>query len=50
MTPTAAEQMEVIRRIIERGHRFAQKRSDSASVDLFQHLLDELARLKKELA
>ena len=36
--------IDVPRRIAERGLRRAQDREDSEFVDLFQHLLDELKR------
>jgi len=38
-------QLDIIRRIAERGLRAAQERKDSQFVDLFQHLLDELERV-----
>ncbi|TQV76657.1 hypothetical protein FLL45_01475 [Aliikangiella marina] len=37
---------EIIRRIIERGMKRAQERSDSEFIDIFQHLKDELERVK----
>lgn len=36
--------MDIIRRIAERGLKYAQERRDSTYVDLFQHILDELER------
>lgn len=40
------EQVEIIRRIAERGLAKAQKNNDQEYIDLFQHLLDEISRLK----
>lgn len=36
---------QTLRRIAERGLKYAQDNKDSHYVDLFQHLLDELARV-----
>jgi len=36
---------DVLRRIAERGLKYAQEHNDSAYVDIFQHLLDEIERL-----
>lgn len=55
MTPEAAERLEVLRRVLERGKRLAEERlpttivRDSSYLDLFVHALDELALLKKAL-
>ena len=38
--------LDVLRRIAERGLRVAQEREDSELVDIFQHLLDELERVE----
>jgi hypothetical protein len=54
VTPYLAEQLEILRRIAERGLRLAQgpgsgdNAPDTVYVDLFQHLLDEIARTKSE--
>lgn len=54
MTPYQKEQVEIIRRIAERGRKLALLgRPDrvvviSDFVDLFQHILDELKRLKND--
>ena len=38
---------DVLRRIAERGLKMAQDRADSQEyIDIFQHLLDELERIK----
>lgn len=39
---------DVLRRIAERGLAMAHRR-DPAFVDIFQHLLDEIARLPEEV-
>ncbi len=44
MTPTEVEQVENLRRIAERGLRYAQE--GGVSVDTWQHMLDEIGRLK----
>lgn len=57
MTPYVEEQLEVLRRIAERGKAFAETNEQYAYgdythdkyIDLFVHLLDELKRLKNEL-
>jgi hypothetical protein len=41
----AVSQLEIIRRIAERGLKFSQD-NKSECVDLFQHILDELERIK----
>jgi hypothetical protein len=41
------EQIEVLRRIAERGLNLAHK-IDTRFVDIFQHMLDEIERTKKE--
>lgn len=46
MTPYQAEQLQVLRRIAVRGLHRAQDERASRFVDLFQHLLDEIARLE----
>ena len=38
-------EVNVIRRIAERGLKRAQDQEDSEFVDIFQHILDELERL-----
>jgi hypothetical protein len=43
--PLCTEQLEICRRIAERGLKAAQLRSDSEQIDLWQHMLDELRRL-----
>ena len=40
--------LNVLRRIAERGLRLAQEKEDSENVDLFQHMLDEIERLEYE--
>lgn len=40
--------LDIIRRIAERGRSRAQDKSDSETVDMFQHLLDELERIRPE--
>jgi hypothetical protein len=45
MTPFQKEQIEIIRRIAERGLKMAHEK-DLQFVDLFQHILDELNYLK----
>lgn len=49
MTPNVNERLEILRRIAERGISYGQHCEYTRVVDLFQHMLDELARLKKEL-
>ena len=49
MTPVVAAQLEVLRRIADRGVKLAAINESTHYTDLFQHLLDELERLKKEL-
>jgi len=36
----------IIRRIAERGLTYAQSNKDSRYMDIFQHMLDEIERLK----
>lgn len=43
------DMLEVIRRIAERGKALAEGRGETAYVDLFVHLLDEIARLKNSV-
>ena len=38
--------LDVLRRIAERGLKRAQEDMDSEYIDIFQHLLDELERAK----
>ena len=40
--------LNVLRRIAERGLRTAQENMDSQYVDLFQHMLDEIEYLEHE--
>jgi hypothetical protein len=40
-----AEQLEILRRIAERGLRLAQREAPSM-VDLWQHMLDEIERTR----
>ena len=40
--------LNVLRRIAERGLHFAQEREDSHYVDLFQHMLDEIEYLETQ--
>lgn len=40
------EQIEILRRIVESGMSEVIKANDDKYVDLFQHLLDEIERLK----
>jgi hypothetical protein len=40
--------LNVLRRIAERGLRAAQDKQDSEYVDLFQHMLDEIEYLEYE--
>jgi hypothetical protein len=53
--PFIWEQLEVLRRIAERGRKKALDKNDDwatnheYAVDLFQHILDELERLKGAL-
>jgi hypothetical protein len=44
--PVLAEQLEILRRIAERGKRLALQSHLSGFVDVFQHLLDELQRVR----
>lgn len=37
--------LQILRRIAERGLRLAQKRRDSEMIDLWQHMLDEISRI-----
>ena len=37
--------MEILRRIAERGLRAAQKQMNNEMIDLWQHMLDEIARV-----
>ena len=48
MTPLAEEQFGILRRIAERGLKYSSESTLTFCTDLFQHLLDELDRLKKE--
>ena len=43
------EQVEIIRRIVERGLAYSLKYKDSEQVDLWQHAYDEVIRLKNSL-
>ena len=47
MTPFQSEQVEILRRIAERGLKLAQQGDpgDYKFIDVFQHLLDEIERL-----
>jgi hypothetical protein len=47
VTPYVAEQIEILRRIAQRGLRAAQDHNDTRYIDLFQHLLDEIQRTKE---
>jgi hypothetical protein len=54
VTPFQQDQVEILRRIAERGRRRAQVQwldvgygAFSEQVDLWQHLLDEIKRLKE---
>ena len=42
--PTSSSHNEIVRRILERGLRVAQKCEHSEFIDIFQHALDELER------
>ena len=42
----AKDQIEIVRRIAERGLKHAQGTRNNQYIDLFQHILDELARIK----
>jgi hypothetical protein len=44
--PAAKEQVDIIRRAAERGLDMAIINNDSRTVDIFQHILDELVILK----
>jgi hypothetical protein len=44
MNPELAERLEILRRIAERGRKLALE-NDPLFVDIFQHMLDELARV-----
>ena len=46
MANTVSEQLEILRRISERGLNTAQINKESSYVDIFQHLLDEIQRTK----
>jgi len=50
MNATAAEQIEVLRRIAERGLRYGEAYKLTHVVDLFQHMINEIAVLKRELS
>jgi hypothetical protein len=48
VTPYQQEQIEILRRIAERGKTLALEHwSGMRFVDIFQHLLDEIERLAK---
>ncbi len=47
MSSYQQELVEVLRRIAERGKRFAEEKGNEMFVDLFVHLLDEIERLKR---
>jgi hypothetical protein len=47
VTSYQQELVEVLRRIAERGKRFAEGKGNEVFVDLFVHLMDEIDRLKK---
>lgn len=47
MNPLLAEQFETLRRIADRGLRHAENKLDSAQVDLWAHLLTEIAATKR---
>lgn len=49
MTPTVVERLEILRRVAESAQRTAVRRADSQYTDVFQHWLNELALLKKDL-
>ena len=45
---TTEERLEIIRRIAERGMKLAhQNPKNNEFIDIFQHLLDELERIKR---
>ena len=50
LSPTNKEQLDIIRRIAERGRAYAWKYTGNpvfdSVVDAFQHILDELERIK----
>ena len=41
--------LDIVRRVAERGLKQAQNRHDDAYIDIFQHLLDEIHRSDKIL-
>lgn len=53
MNPEVAERLEILRRICERGLArsvpMGYDAGDAGAVDLFQHMLNELALLEKAL-
>ncbi len=52
-SPEVQEQLEILRRIADRGLSrslpFGYDAGDSGAVDIFQHLLDEIQHLKRML-
>lgn len=48
MSPYLEEQLEILRRIAQRGKLFAERKGNEEFIDLFVHLLDEIERTKRE--
>lgn len=46
MDPLVHSQLDILRRICDRGIMYGLKIDESRVVDLFQHMQDELERLK----
>lgn len=42
---TKTENLDIVKRIADRGLAYSQNEEDSTQVDLWQHLLDELERI-----
>ena len=38
--------LDILRRIAERGLKLAQLKQDSRMIDMWQHMLDEIGRIK----
>lgn len=49
LKPHASERLEIIRRIAERGLAISSKFQQTHATDCFQHILNEISVLKKEL-
>lgn len=44
-----SEDLENIRRMVERGMEYAHTYHDSVLVDIFQHILDNYNKIKKDI-